>query len=336
MGILDQLSSIADDPAKSQGLLQMGLSLLASKGSFASALGNAGMAGIQGAQNYRQQDFQRKLQADQLAQMQRQKQMQNLPQQFVRAPSAPGVDATGGMDTASENPNNAYSPQGSFDSTGYANALQGFDPMQSLQYKAAMAKPGSEFGTEPRYDQQNRAYVVAKDGTLKYLNGVNAPPQKQAEYTPSTVEKLIAARDALPRGHPNRKIFDQAIQKESSHTPQVSIANYGSPVPYELPGGGVGYVQPANKPGAPPVVMNDPSTGVPFRKPPEQKNLPVDFTKSVAGLQELGNGLDSYEKTLKANNGQSMVATGKRRAALQGAYTSLQMGLKNAFELGEP
>lgn len=66
----------------------------------------------------------------------------------------------------------------------------------------------------------------------------------------------------------------------------------------------------------------------------QDKNLPVDFTKSVGGLKELTNGLQSYEQTLKQNGGFSPLATGATRANLQSGYTALMMGMKNAFELG--
>ena len=66
----------------------------------------------------------------------------------------------------------------------------------------------------------------------------------------------------------------------------------------------------------------------------KDKTPPVEFTKSVAGLKELSNGLDSYEKTLKENGGYSPLSTGAQRANLQSGYTALMMGMKNAFELG--
>jgi hypothetical protein len=65
-----------------------------------------------------------------------------------------------------------------------------------------------------------------------------------------------------------------------------------------------------------------------------KNNLPVEFNKSITGIKELTNALDSYQKTLADNGGASALAMGARRGNLQGSYTALQMGLKNAFELG--
>lgn len=154
-GLLDMLSQASNDPAQAQGILRFGLSLLQSKGNFGNAVGAAGVQGLQGANDYRNQQFQRQIQQSQLDQMKRQKQMQELPQQFLKPPSSPGVDATGGPETAMENPNNAAGP-GGFDFTGYTNALMGLDPMQGLQMQALTkkqeptlhtAKPGEVGGT---------------------------------------------------------------------------------------------------------------------------------------------------------------------------------------------
>lgn len=63
------------------------------------------------------------------------------------------------------------------------------------------------------------------------------------------------------------------------------------------------------------------------------KDTPVEFKKSTAGLNELENGLKSYEEVLK-KHGTGVTATKEARAELRGAFTAVQMGLKNAMELG--
>lgn len=63
-GLLDSLSE--KDPATMQGLLQMGLALMQSRGNFGNALGQAGMQGLQGAQQYRQNQYQNQMQALQM------------------------------------------------------------------------------------------------------------------------------------------------------------------------------------------------------------------------------------------------------------------------------
>lgn len=66
---------------------------------------------------------------------------------------------------------------------------------------------------------------------------------------------------------------------------------------------------------------------------PKPKDTPVEFKKSVAGLNELENGLKSYEQVLK-KYGTGVLSKDTERAELRGAFTAVQMGLKNAMELG--
>jgi len=66
----------------------------------------------------------------------------------------------------------------------------------------------------------------------------------------------------------------------------------------------------------------------------KDKNPPQEFSKAMTGVNELSRALDTYETALKEANGAGPLSVGDRRAKLQAAYTSLKMGLKNAFELG--
>lgn len=155
MGLFDSLTSDPDQQrALMQGLLSGAFGAMAGRGSRLQAWGQGGLAGLMGYQGSldktaqaKQQALQNERQAlqdqllrGQLGQQQRQAQIQALPGQFYRAPSMPGVDATGGMETAMENPANQASPEGRFDMGGYQNALMGLDPVQALQLKA-MTEP---------------------------------------------------------------------------------------------------------------------------------------------------------------------------------------------------
>lgn len=142
MSLFNLLQS--EDPAIQNGLLNFGLSLLQSKGNFGNAIGRAGQAGQLGARDFRQQQallsrtsLNDELLKGNLEQQRRMLEMQNLPKQFMRPPSTPGVDATGGMETAQENPANASGP-GGFDMGGYVNALAGMDPLQALQLRRSL------------------------------------------------------------------------------------------------------------------------------------------------------------------------------------------------------
>lgn len=194
-GLFDLLNS--DDPAVRQGLLQAGLSLLGSKGNFGNALGQAGMAGLLGSQQFRDRQSQQERQkmSDQLMQgqignMQREQQIAKLPMQFYRPPSAPAVDATGGMETAAENPANASGP-GGFDMSGYADALAQFNPVQALQLREALKKQ------EPKIQEfdPTKSYGTVQNGKITELR----PAQPKPDDLPSAVREYQFAKS---QGYP--------------------------------------------------------------------------------------------------------------------------------------
>lgn len=61
-------------------------------------------------------------------------------------------------------------------------------------------------------------------------------PKTHAPPAPPKLAQLIAMRDALPPGHPDRAIVDQAIRTASSHAPGVSV-HTGTLVPVDTPDG---------------------------------------------------------------------------------------------------
>ena len=61
-----------------------------------------------------------------------------------------------------------------YDYAGFAGALAGIDPVQSLIIKEMLKKDGPKFSTAPQYDQQGNAFILAENGEMKYLNGVKA------------------------------------------------------------------------------------------------------------------------------------------------------------------
>lgn len=66
----------------------------------------------------------------------------------------------------------------------------------------------------------------------------------------------------------------------------------------------------------------------------KDKPAPEAYSKGMSGINELTGALDNYERELKAAGGPDAMATGAKRAKLQAAFTAVQMGLKNAMELG--
>lgn len=151
---------------------------------------------------------------------------------------------------------------------------------------------------------------------------LRAAPKEQA---PDEFERALRLAGIDPSSPAGRKLAAERAAKLATHQAPVQVS-YGAPMPgRDAQGNDVFFMPPKDPKNAPAIL--------PGITPPK-KAQPVEFTKSIAGLNELENGLASYDRTLKENGGVNPVAAGKTRANLQSAYTSLQMGLKNAFELG--
>jgi hypothetical protein len=291
MGLLDGL--LPQDPeqraAVTRGLLSAGLQLMQARGKFLPALGQGGMAGLGGFEQERQRQLQAKriglqdeLLKGNIEEQKRQAELTKLPNQFYRAPSSPAVDATGGMETAVEAPQNASGP-GGFDLPGYIQALMGKNPVQALQLQASLQKSPVKLGKDDR---------LLEPGTNRVL--VDALPTKEDE---SPIARLIKERDKFPIGDPTRRIFDEAIKKASTHQPPVSLNNYGTPLPISLEGGGTGYLQPPTRPGGPSQVLTVPGTGRAAVKPTDsrEKDLTESQAKATAFLGQMRSASDSLK-----------------------------------------
>lgn len=315
--------SLLNLPDDNLGLLSLGLRLMSTPGSFGQALGNAGHQTLGDMQAWQANKQKRTLLDLQTQQTRRQlddaaKQdawFANLPSPQMQA-AQQGLAGGGGPTMAN------------------AAAMPKVDPMQQLMFDAVKNKalPVSTYLTAMQKDTSPLS--VAEGTTLldrKTMQPLFTNPKKDKD-SQSPLARLLTERDALPPGSQLRAVYDQMIAKTTTHQPPNQMINYGTGAQEViLPDGTRGLVQLSGDPKAPPKLVALPG-GSPLSPPP--KAPPAEFSKSVTGLQELQNGLNSFEKTLKDNSGSSPVALGKRRAALQGAFTALQMGLKNAFELG--
>lgn len=247
-GFLDKLK--IEDPATAQGLLQFGLSLLQSKGGLANALGAAGMQGLQGSQQFRDRANAQKRQGmlDQLTQQQiaagkRQQAMQELPGQFYRAPSEPGTDATGGMDTALTNPNNAAGP-GGFDANGYTQALRGLDPEAAFRFEQMTRKAGPQIHT---FKPGETA------GTIEggKFNPIFSAPDKADKGTSDMQEFDFA----MKRGEvkPGTTFTQWMRDNKKAGASSVSVG-YGAPVAGVGPDGNPLFFQPSKDGKAPAII----------------------------------------------------------------------------------
>ena len=184
------LSDAWDDP-QNQGLLQLGLGLLGSRGSFAQGLSQAGQQamGVYGASRERQRAtkrederdtqaqtaFQMQQQMAQIqlqqaqAQQQRQQQIQALTQQSARSPQQTAMGANGGptMDAAAAMP----TAQAGFDVPGYIKGLWGIDPDRAIAMQKELRKEAPELKeVQIMRDPASGKMVnvmLFKDGTTK-------------------------------------------------------------------------------------------------------------------------------------------------------------------------
>lgn len=148
--------------------------------------------------------------------------------------------------------------------------------MQMEQLRRQMTAPA-----QSRYEKVgDNLLEIAPDGT------VTPRFQGQKEAAQTELSKLMNERDRLPPGHPMRAVFDQAINKATTHTPGTNVT-VGLQAPYaglDAQGNPI-VLQPTNRPGAPPQLLTDPRTGLPIRPPaPAADNKPMNDTQANASL----------------------------------------------------
>lgn len=228
------------DTAEGQGIMAAALSLLQAQKmpgqrGLAGALGGAGQQYMQTSGQARQQAMQSKLQGAQLAQYEavakkqqeeadREKQMRELYARYA-TPGQPG--AAGALPPM----------QGAgYDYEGLASGMAALDPMKALQLKQSLIKQGPKFSTAPQYDQNGRAFVMAEDGTLKYLDGVKARDKLisedlngkkiyRTEYSPEelgSAEKTMSFSDKIAAANLDLSRKKFTYQKDQDAAPKAS------------------------------------------------------------------------------------------------------------------
>lgn len=220
MGLLDDFDSLTDDrkSAVRQGLLTMGLNMLAGGGTFGQQLGRGGLAGLGGYQDAIQQqkaekarDIQQQMASLQLQQARRsadrQQQLDALPGQFYRSPAQQALAGGGGPTQANAQAMQGLTPQ--FDAEGYGRALMGVDPAAGVAFQQSIAKQSpapvavSEGQTlvdprtgRPIYSAAAKPLTVAEGQTL--FDPATGRPLYQAPKTASP--DAIMANDTTRRG----------------------------------------------------------------------------------------------------------------------------------------
>lgn len=178
------------------------------------------------------------------------------------------------------------------------------------------------------------AYTLGEGQTRYVGNKVVARGSEKAD--PKTdIAKLAAERDALPVGHPMRKVYDNAITKATTHQPAAMAVSYGSPVPIQLPGGVTGYAQPGNRPGAAPQLMVG-ADNKPMLKPKDNGTKPAEMQRMDLAGQTMGQLLNDYETFLTKNNPRDPMVqmNPAKRAEMQSLHKNIQLQFKELQALG--
>jgi hypothetical protein len=317
LGILGLSSGDANkDAAISHGLLQAGLSLLGARGRLGPALGQAGMVGLQGMQQYGQNQFQQTLQKAQLDELKRKQDMQQRGDAFRDSLVSPQMQASQGALAAGGGPTMAN-----------AQKMPAVDPGHQMLFdavKAGIVDPATYIASTRKDTtpiKLGEGDKLVQPGTYKEL----ASNPKQP--TPTDVGKLLAEFNALSPNDPRRATYLDAIKKATTHQPPVSIANYGSPVPVQLPDGSTALVQPSNKSGAPPQLMTLPGSNVPLR-PAKDPAAPKDLTEAQAKATAFLGQMRGATKELGAIGMDQSALGSQAEVALAGGPVNSVIGAK--------
>lgn len=202
MGLLDEFDSMPDDrkSAVRQGLLTMGLNMLAGGGSFGQQIGRGGLAGLGGYQDAleRQKAEQaqkslRQVQELQLQQAQRgaqrQQRLDALPGQFYRSPAQQALAGGGGPTAANAQRMEGMTPQ--FDAEGYGQALMAVDPQAGVAFQQSIAKPQAA----PVTVSEGQTLVDPRTGRPIYSAGQKpmAVSEGQVLLDPATGRPIFSA-----------------------------------------------------------------------------------------------------------------------------------------------
>ena len=269
MGLFDFMNT--GDPEKDsmirEGLLQFGLGLMSSRGRTLPAIGNAGRQSLSAMDAYKQRQFQGKLNDYQLKQLQQAEALSKLPGKYI-TPGSPEVQGN--------NPS-AYTPAvpESMDMRGLASALMaapGGLPT-GLQIQSMLKKDQPQFHSVAK----GAKGVLIQDGRQV---GVIENPDLDPEKV-SPLAHLIDEQKKYPQGSREWKIYEDAIIKTKTHTPPISVT-YGAPIAVDMPGGGVGLIQPPNRAGEKAQLLTNPATGRPAV--PSNKDKPLTESQAKAAV----------------------------------------------------
>lgn len=189
-GLYDTPNGILDP--KAMALAQMGMGLMQAGGpsrmpvSLGQGMGQAGMQGMQAFQQTNQSNQQQQMYAMKMAEAQRAEKER--------------VEKEAALAQLMRDPR-------------FANM-------------GPLLKVAPQQAIERAFPKDNKPMVVAPGGSLVDPENPQKPlfqADPKAEHSP--LSRLLSERDALPQGHPNRALYDQAITSASTKGPLVNVDN---------------------------------------------------------------------------------------------------------------
>ncbi|HNT40028.1 MAG TPA: hypothetical protein PKO45_13010 [Rubrivivax sp.] len=273
-GLLDALNS-------RDGIFALGLLQAAAPQPVRQSLGGGLLSALGQANAWQQQQDDR---ASSKAEREQRAQMLALQMQQLQAQQAAQqrrLQYLGGLD-----PNNGPPMQATLPGAMAA----GFSPQEA----AALMPHGAR---APEYKVVGGSLVqIGPNGVSEAYRA----PDKPA--APSELARLLAEAQALPPGSPLARLYQQQIQKITTHAPPQTVVSLGSPVPVMLPDGSQGLVQPTNRPGEPPQLLRDPATGAPLRSGTTEKRKPIPsqalqgLAGNIAALREVDAAIEAVQR----------------------------------------
>lgn len=269
--------------------------------------------------------------ADKQAQRAQQQQMQELYKRFA-TPGQAGVpaiqgDAESGILPSAGQP---AKPAG-YDYQGLAGALAGINPMAALDLQQKLVKQGPKFSTAPQYDQQGRAFILAEDGSMKYLDGVKARDKleevrlgdKVAFRSPYSSEMV----GSLPIGQSPDSAAGNAVTMRGQNMTDARARDMQRLT-----------AEQAGKPQfhdgqwvMPPSATNPQGVATPVAG--YQKPLDVSQKKQLSGIESLNGAIGEYVNNLQNWNKLGALSP-DARAEMGTKYNNMMLQAKEAYNLG--
>lgn len=320
MGLLDYGF---EDP-NTAGLLSLGLRLMSTPGKFGTALGSAGLGAMGDMQRARaqQQDRQQAAQRQQLFEMQmKQAQQAQADAELARANEA---RFRGMIPDPSAQAAQAALAGGGGPTLANAQQIRSVDPQQQMLYNAMSTGQIRPMEYLSAIQKDRTPIKLGKDdrllepGTNRVLVDSMPDPAKG-----SPIAQLMGEMNALPPGDPRRAIYQNAINKATTHQPGTNVT-YGAPVAGVDANGNPVFFQPGRDGGPPAIVPNV--------KPPLPK-LGERQQNQVVGIDAMGQAVDAYVEALGKWNKRDALNP-DRRAEIGTYYNNMMLQAKEAYNLG--